>query len=610
MDSRVLILPLALSDAESADDHGFMSRQVPVAVRNAVEMRLNGRVVAAPLATEMDGRRMWVVHRRMWGVDRAARFGAARNYTHVVCGELDTSDCGWALDVKVTSVEDGAIVAQLHKEGDVFQLVRGILGAIGPVIDLDPSAAMSLFEAPTDEASVYERYMHGLDVLLSLRSPGMQLDEPGTYLAPFTEAIEADPEFSEALTAGLSLALQSLEKAGRDLPPDVTLDVLRAWNERYPGDARIYAVRGEILIRSGRLAEALAVLDEGIAKNDEPHVDLVRRAGDVLTDMGRHADALERYDRVLSVNPDPKLLERTAMQQLMVDRKDEAAIRLERVIEEEPARTDLAARLFALQRQRKDDDAAWEAFGRVFSQVGEPNLADLQAVNKILEGMGPAPESVRAALVDWYPPETFSGVERIAFARTLRLAGAAREAVMCLRSIDLDVLPFDARSNAARERLALSHEDFDRRFSKAAKEIIDAKEGDDVDVEIVQLAVRDEPEFWPARFLGAVLLGRTGKREEAVMEFDGVLEVVPKNDVVWYTRGVQLTKLERDEEAVSSFEKAIAANPNQLDYHLNLVMAHVRLGNRADARTGFDGVIRLRPDHPDNARIEDAINAL
>lgn len=609
MDPRILILPLALCDEEVVDERDYMSRQVPVAVRNAVETCLAGRVVAAPLATEMNGRRVWVVHRRMWGVDRAARFAAERQYTHVVCGELDQSESGWALQATLAST-DGEVVAQLRKEGDVFQLVQSLLGTLAPVLRLDPSAAMSLFVAPTDEADVYEDYMHGLDLLLALRSPGMSLEEPGSYLLPFERALDADPAFDEALTAGLSLALQSLEKAGRDLPPETTLDVLERWNARFPRDARIHAVRAEILIGAGRPRDALAVLDTGIGSTDEPHLDLIRRAGDVLTDMGRHADALDYYDRCLAERVEPKLLERTAMQNLMLGRRDAAAERLARLLRLESGRVDVAARLFALHWQREDPDAAWAAFLDVFADGAIPRLADLTSVNKALETSGRAPAPVRARLTEWYPPEQFGGLERIAFARTLRLAGAEREAAMCLRSIDEAGLSPAEWSNAARERLCLAHPGFEERFSATARDVINAPEGAEIDADVIELAGREEPYFWPARFLGGVLQGRTGRHEEAVAEFDRVLEIVPDNDVVWYSRGVQLTRLGRDDDAVASYGRAIELNPNQVDYHVNLLLAHVRLGNRARARECFDAVARLRPDHPDNVKLEESIDAL
>nr|WP_302850061.1 tetratricopeptide repeat protein [Sphaerospermopsis torques-reginae] len=54
------------------------------------------------------------------------------------------------------------------------------------------------------------------------------------------------------------------------------------------------------------------------------------------------------------------------------------------------------------------------------------------------------------------------------------------------------------------------------------------------------------------------------KYEEAIVSYDKAIAIKPDYHEAWYNRGVALDKLKKYEEAIVSYDKAIAIKP---DYH-------------------------------------------
>jgi tetratricopeptide (TPR) repeat protein len=599
---QMLILPFSSATAESDPSEHYLTRQLPILVRNAFETRLPGAVIAAPFATKVGDRRVWVVQARSWGDDSALAFGSQRGFDFVVCGHLEpTDDAGVRiLSLHALDTESQSTAVRTVVRGDTLGLGRLAIEALAPLLALGAQEAGELFDPGTRSARAYECYMQGLDVLLTLRSSDMALDDAAGALDPFVRALETDPDFADALTAGMSCALQATEPEGKSLSFERIVAALARWVDCYPGDSRIYAVWAELLIHRRLLTEALGVLERSHVRLSPVPRELVRRAGDVLVDLARHGEALEIYRRCEEMQHDKLVRERMATLCVMLQRADEARVHLERCLVDEPDRTDLLTKLALMELRAGDERAMWAHFARVFRTPMGPSEADLVKLNSVLV-QRPAADELRDALRSWFPPASFARSSRIVLARALRLAGARTESNLCLKSIAADGLAPELRSSLARERLNFAYPDFDREFGELAKTVTEGRA--DVDRQLLERAAAAEPDFWPARFVAALADARGGRIEAAVDRFAEVIELQPKNDIVWYTRGLYLLKLERFVEAVEHFQRAVALNAADGDYHIHLALAQAHLRLPEEARASLARAVALRPDHPDNARL-------
>lgn len=61
--------------------------------------------------------------------------------------------------------------------------------------------------------------------------------------------------------------------------------------------------------------------------------------------------------------------------------------------------------------------------------------------------------------------------------------------------------------------------------------------------------------------------------------------------------GINFAKHERWEAAVSAFKRALELNPGLSDYHYNLGLAYLSMGERAEARRALRQALRIDPNH-------------
>ncbi len=604
---KIIILPFALESETLRQKSDFLGRQIPIFLRNCFEKHEHGRVVASPIATEKDDRRYWIVHRDLWSDDAARNFARERGYDIVVFGILTGPSSEGSirtLKLRAVMVETGKVIVDKTITGDVFRIIRTSLEGLSVYASMIPRDAAALFVPETESAPAFENYLRGLDVLLALRSQGIELNDYDKALEPFARALDMDEDFKAALTAGLSCALQAIEPEGEKISTAAVRQVLDAWLEKHSGDARVYAVLAEVLLGRGLTSDALTVLKNGLMAVRPPSRDLLRRSGDALSDLGRHKEALTAYEACESMDHDPALVERMSALNIMIGETTKAREQIASLLEEDPGRSDLWLRAGLLAQKDGDHESAWHHFAAMFGVDCAPSASDLTKLNTVLS-KHEASVALRDHLTTWYPPESFGTEERLLFAKTLRLVGARVEAGLCLRSLQDADLSTNDKSMLARERLNLIHEDFDRNFAEIAKRVVN--EGSTEGRELLDLAVDEEPNFWPARFLRGLILAKLGEYKESIAELDVVLEVEPENDVVWYTRGLQLARLGQDEDAVESFESAIRINRSESDYHANLALSHARLHRQDEAMKAFEEVLTLRPDDPDNDRLRRAI---
>jgi tetratricopeptide (TPR) repeat protein len=127
--------------------------------------------------------------------------------------------------------------------------------------------------------------------------------------------------------------------------------------------------------------------------------------------------------------------------------------------------------------------------------------------------------------------------------------------------------------------MALGREDYnDQQYEEAAAAF--AKVG------------RDDPDALEAGFYGGLSLIFSGDYNKAELAFEGVAHVLPLAEVV-NNQGVAVSRQGHDGSDL--FRQAVAADPNQADYHFNLAVSLKRHGNAAEAMTELAQCLRLRP---------------
>jgi len=93
-----------------------------------------------------------------------------------------------------------------------------------------------------------------------------------------------------------------------------------------------------------------------------------------------------------------------------------------------------------------------------------------------------------------------------------------------------------------------------------------------------------------------VILGNTGRKNEALSVHQKALEIAPQDKGVYNNLGNTLKSLGRFEEAELSFKKSIELNPTSAITHNNLGVLLKDTGRLDEAKTSFVEAIRLNPE--------------
>jgi tetratricopeptide (TPR) repeat protein len=95
------------------------------------------------------------------------------------------------------------------------------------------------------------------------------------------------------------------------------------------------------------------------------------------------------------------------------------------------------------------------------------------------------------------------------------------------------------------------------------------------------------------------VLAALGRREEALASYDQALAIQPDYAEALYNRGVVLGGLRRLTEALASFDKALAIKPDYVDVLNNRGIALRGLQRPDEALASFDQALAIRPDYVD-----------
>ncbi len=89
------------------------------------------------------------------------------------------------------------------------------------------------------------------------------------------------------------------------------------------------------------------------------------------------------------------------------------------------------------------------------------------------------------------------------------------------------------------------------------------------------------------------------KYEEAISSYDKAIAINPDDHEVWYNRGNSLDELQRYEEAIASYDKAIAINPDDHEVWYNRGLSLDELEKYEEAIASYDKAIAINPDNHD-----------
>jgi tetratricopeptide (TPR) repeat protein len=91
-------------------------------------------------------------------------------------------------------------------------------------------------------------------------------------------------------------------------------------------------------------------------------------------------------------------------------------------------------------------------------------------------------------------------------------------------------------------------------------------------------------------------LGASERHEEALKSYDRALALEPDHGRAWHWRGVALAMLGRNAEAVESYDRALVLEPDKNRAWGNRGIALGELGRNAEALESYDRALALKPD--------------
>ena len=103
-------------------------------------------------------------------------------------------------------------------------------------------------------------------------------------------------------------------------------------------------------------------------------------------------------------------------------------------------------------------------------------------------------------------------------------------------------------------------------------------------------------------FNEAMLAINASNYEEAILNFDKILEIEPSNIATLSNRGSALIEIERYEEAILSFDKILSMHPTNTQALNNKGVSLMKLQKYEEAKVIFDKILEIEPEHK-NAKL-------
>lgn len=359
--------------------------------------------------------------------------------------------------------------------------------------------------------------------------------------AAFAALAAAAPQHAEA---HVGVAAFQIADGERDAAlASLTLVVPAVASPRAAAEA--LSLRGNVLLESGKSAEARAAFDEAFRLDPSSEAALLGQ-GQSLLQAGRYTEALSRFEGAAKL---PKATSAALVGMARTKLKLEAAAEADAI-------------LTAARKTAPDDPQIAYWLGEAKRALGKSDeaLALFEAAEK---AYGPR------------NPEAF--LPYAASAKILSQRGDEAKALATL----------DAAKKALPASVAL-----DRAFGDLAAT------GGRYDAAIVHYrsaSARDSKD-WSVHLALAELLRKSGKLEEAGQELDLVSAADKDFPGLTLARGVLLEQRGKLDEALAQFKAALTAAPDDLDRVLRVGAAYLAVGSVDEAMPLLERVQKARPD--------------
>ncbi len=422
------------------------------------------------------------------------------------------------------------------------------------------------------------------------------------YLKRFDEAIQCYDQALQ-LSPGNTRALNnrgiSLMRARRY---DEALQNLEEALRTEPRNTKALTNKATCLQSLGRLDEALILYGQALGL-DRSHTAAWTNRGNILFRTGRYEEAVSDYDHALLLNPDhPGALNNKGLALMRLMRFIEAVEAFDGALGQDP-HFSTAWRGKAVSLVRSGDMTGARA---ALKQVGNLNAdnVDTWIARSVVAGLGERYQDALSSLDE--AVEIGGSDPRIQMHRANMLLemNRAQEA----SGIFDQVLKTDPNNEIALHNRGLSHHilgDFDSALRNYDKTL--ARTGDSVTAfnractlaragrgqdAVTALAAVVEQVTYPgaAHFNMGNLLLYVRQSEDAVRSYDSALAFLPNCTDAWYNKGVALLELERWEESLQAFNMA---------YHVDLHHTEFwSAGGQETRATGLPEVTILRDELP------------
>jgi tetratricopeptide (TPR) repeat protein len=412
----------------------------------------------------------------------------------------------------------------------------------------------------------------------------IELRRPAEALASYDAALALRPDSAHVLY-NRGTVLQSLGRHAEALASYERLLSLQ------PGDVEALNNLGVCLLEAGRPAEALSAFERALAARPA-YPDALNNRGNALQQLDRPNEALASYGKALVLRPDhPQTLNNRGNALRALGRNEEALASFDRALALRPDSSDaLRNRGMVLAAMGREPEAL-QCYDRALAlRPGDGRL--LHARGRVLDAMGrhdEALEGYNAALEAGSNAETRShrdvAARRLALPAEAQLAleawgkGSADEAERLCRTFlektpdHLDVLLLLAAIRHEQDALASAERALRPDYSEAlhSRAAASALRQDD--------AAQPRASSPEALCLRGHALDALGRLEEALDSYQSALALRPDDPEALVNLGNVLCQLGRIDDAIAAYERAQALRPGDAEAHFNSSFAYLARGD-------------------------------
>jgi tetratricopeptide (TPR) repeat protein len=426
----------------------------------------------------------------------------------------------------------------------------------------------------------------------------------------------------------------------------------------HPEDARILNFRGIVLVRLGKNEEAAAEYREAIRVDPqmedayrnlgflewnerqlEPAREALNRAvelspndsfahyylGRVLLDEERYAPAIREIESTTVPLPaDASFSIQLATAHLALGNKDQARKLLQQVATiplDDRQSIHVAALLLALkendiairiiQRLSKSSSApenAWRQFDLALTYLlaGNYGQAILQADSyqqSLTRGDAKTHESAEAWTIVGIAAADVKQNERSlnAFRHAATLASGDEEHWLNLTRELMELSRYSDAICAVQDGLAANPNSYALHLRLGAAQLA---AGHYAEAEKVFCDLVSAGDPLPTGYVGlAQVLLRTGRADEAAAELTSAQRKLGPNFLISYFRGLAFDRMDKPDEAITSFQDALKLDPNNAEAHLSLGKTEMNAGRLDVAIAELQEALRLSPNNNQARRL-------